>query len=70
MFACYMNLARTTPDGISLVSQIGKGIDTYIDHTEVDTKRNDVIIYTNDAALSILVEPNYSFVWMDNISLE
>lgn len=87
MFACYMNLARTTPDGISLVSQVGKSIDTYedfcymldsivkyynltIDHSEVDTKRNDVIIYTNNTALNIFVEPNYSFVWMDNVSLE
>lgn len=87
MFACYMNLVRITPDGISLMSQIGKSIDTYedfcymldsivkyynltIDHSEVDIKCNGVIIYTNDTALSIFVEPNYSFIWMDNVSLE
>lgn len=60
----------TYEDFCYMLDSIVKHYNLTIDHSEVDTKRNDVIIYTNNTALSIFVEPNYSFAWMDNVSLE
>lgn len=52
-------------------------LDTILNHyhlsaigSEIDSRRNCVMIFTDSNALKICVEPNYVFACMDNMSLE